>query len=84
MSVSNLHLQIGLGEAWKPCWNLLSLNPRLNLVICFIPLLLKQLHVLLTRRGTYLLTFKVLTLSELIIDRSKFFHSITAEGKNNF
>ena len=88
-SISNPQLQIGLSESRKPCLNLCSrrwLNPRRSLVRYLIPLVLKQLCVLL---GEGLINFKIhflnmLRLSEFRIDKSRLFHSITTEGKNEF
>ena len=89
VSISNPQLQIGLSESSKPCLKLCSqkwLNPRCSLVRYLIPLVLKQLCVLL---GEGLIDFKIhflnmLRLFELRIDKSRLFHSITSEGKNEF
>ena len=86
-SISNQQLQIGWSESKKPCLNLYSrrwLNPRRSLVRYLIPLVLKQLCVLL---GEGLINFKIhflnmLRLSEFRIDKSRLFHSITAEEEN--
>ena len=88
-SISNPQLQIGLSESRKPCLNLCSrrwLNPRRSLVRYLIPLVLKQLCVLL---GEGLINFKInflniLRRSEFRIDKSRLFYSITAEGKKIF
>ena len=89
VSISNPQLQIGLSESRKPCLKLCSqrwLNPRCSLVRYLIPLVLKQLCVLL---GEGLIDFKIhflnmLRLFELWIDKSRLFHSITSEGRNEF
>ena len=89
VSISNPQLQIELTESRKPCLNLYSrrwLNPRRSLVRYLIPLVLKQLCVLL---GEGLIDFKIhflnmLRLFELWIDKSRLFHSITSEGRNEF
>ena len=62
------------------------INPRRNVVMCFIPLLLKQLYLLL---GEGLINcgkpfLKVLLLFELGMDISRLFHSIIAEGGKTF
>ena len=67
---------------WSQRW----LNPRRNLVMCLIPLLLKQLYVLL---GESLINCsipfsKVLWLFELRTDISRLFHSIITDGKKEF
>ena len=63
-----------------------KINPRRNVVMCFIPLLLKQLYLLL---GEGLINcgkpfLKVLLLFELGMDISRLFHSIIAEGGKTF
>ena len=62
------------------------LNQRRILVMCFIPLLLKQSYVLLGKglvncRNLFL---KLLRLSELRIDISRLFHPIITDGKKSF
>ena len=89
VSISNPQLQIGLSESRKPCLNLCSrrwLKPRRSLVRYLIPLMLKQLYVLL---GEGLRNFKIhflnmLRLSEFWIDKSRLFHSILQKEKSNF
>ena len=89
VSIFNPQLQFGLNESRAPCLNLCSrrwLNPRLSFVRYLIPLVLKQLCVLL---GEGLINFKIhflkmLRLLEFRIDKSRLFHSIAAEGKNEF
>ena len=58
-SISYPQLQIGLSESRRPCLNLRSwrwLNSRRSLVRYLIPLVLKQLYVLL---GEVLMSFKI-------------------------
>ena len=59
VSISNPQLQIELSESRKPCLNMCSwrwLNSRRSLVRYLIPLVLKQLYVLL---GEVLMSFKI-------------------------
>ena len=88
VSISNPQLQIELSESSKPFLNLCSrrwLNPRRSLVRYLIPLVLKQLCVLLGGLINFKIHFlNMLRLSEFRIDKSRLFHSITAEGKNEF
>ena len=65
MSISKL--QIGLSESRKPCLNLRSrrcLEPRRSLVRCLIPLMLKQIYVLL---GEGLINCKILVFKSSVI-----------------
>ena len=65
MSISKL--QIGLSESRKPCLNLRSrrwLEPRRSLVRCLIPLVLKQIYVLL---GEGLINCKILVFKSSVI-----------------
>ena len=54
--------------------------------MCLIPLLLKQLYVLLIEGliSYRILFLKVLRLFELCIDISRLFHSIITDGKKEF
>ena len=76
-----------LSESRKPCLNLWSrrwLNPRRNLAMCLIPLLLKQLNVLPGEGliNCIILFLKVFRLFfELRIDICTLFYSIIAERK---
>ena len=78
--------KIGLSESWKPCLNLYSLKPSLNLVNNLTPLGLWQLKTKLPegRMNFEKLFFKIFKLSELRIFRSSLFHSMSAEGKKEF
>ena len=86
VSMSKPQLQIGLSESRKPCLNLWSrrwLKPSRNLVRCLIPLVLKQLYVVLGEdlKNFRILFIKILKLSEFRIDLSRLFHLIITEGK---
>ena len=82
-------LQIGLSESRKPCLNLCSqrwLRPSLSLASNLTPLGLWHLKTLLPERRINFKSFfvKIFKFSGLLIFWSSLFHSITAEGKNEF
>ena len=89
VSISKPQRQLGLRESSKSClnfWSRRRFKPRRNLVICLIPLVLKQLYVLI---GKFLINFKIhfkklLRLLELRKDLSRSFHSIIRKGKKQF
>ena len=88
VSISKRQLEIRLGEFRKLCLNLCSGRERklYNFIRCSIPLVSKQLYLLL---GEGLINFRILflqilRLSEFRIDLSRLLHSINVEGKKVF
>ena len=74
---------------WNECVNLCSwrwLRPRRNLVNSLIPRGLWISKILLAQGRMKFRTFflKVLRLAEFLMSRSSLFHSVIAEGKNEF